>query len=548
MDEEEKRYMSICEALLQEADRDKEKWRSVVRMVMPELLPPADLKEQEKDTDRRRTCGHARNNCFKLAGAIQTYIHPMGRKWFKFGSYNTDSTSKDLAEEDLYTALGDKLFAELERSNFHTTSFSTELDDVATGTGAFFVGLHHKGSMFLFVHIPIGSFGFDLDAAGDPNKFARRFNYTADQVAEAWGEEALTDDMRASYMRDGDRYTRQFEIRHLTLPNPSKNGYNFIGVYMDGHSGKVLFKEGYDQFPFVVRRFRKFGNQKFGNSPLKGIEDTIKDNLIDKECRKLMHQRASLPSVITPADMAGEIDLRPGGKTIIYDEYIDRPNAIREFAPVGNWAIGLDGERKDEEEMDAALHVDFLQVVSSQERYMSATEVNQRVSEKIMTLAECFTLAQQEYRPMFNRMLSLALESGMIEEEMLPDEMKRTYKDDNGVERTELELPRIVYCGMMAQMLERVQSTAIWDILARNKQMAIETQNPEWLMSFDVTAIARTEAQNAGVPQKYLRDSAEVLEMMEQVQQAQAEQRQSAVDAQNAESMRAQAQAQDLLS
>lgn len=179
---------------------------------------------------------------------------------------------------------------------------------------------------------------------------------------------------------------------------------------------------------------------------------------------------------------------------------------------------------------------------------MSATEVNQRVSEKIMTLAECFTLAQQEYRPMFNRMLSLALESGMIEEEMLPDEMKRTYKDDNGVERTELELPRIVYCGMMAQMLERVQSTAIWDILARNKQMAIETQNPEWLMSFDVTAIARTEAQNAGVPQKYLRDSAEVLEMLEQVQQAQAEQRQSAVDAQNAEAMRAQAQAQDLLS
>lgn len=548
MEEDTKRFRAICQSLLQEADRDKEKWRSVVELVMPELLPPADLHEQDKDSDRRRTCGHAHNNCFKLAGAIQTYIHPMGRKWFKFGSYKTDSTSKDLAEEDMYTALGDKLFAELERSNFHTTSFSAELDSVCTGTGAFFVGLHHRGSMFLFVHIPVGSFGFDLDAAGDPNKFARRFNYTADQVAEAWGEEALTDDMRASYMRDTDRYIRQFEIWHLTLPNPAKGGDGFIGIYMDGHGGKVLHREFYDQFPFVVRRFRKFGNQKFGNSPLKGIEDTIKDNLIDKECRKLMHQRASLPSVITPADMAGEIDLRPGGKTIVYDEYIDRPNAIREFAPVGNWAIGLDGERKDEEEMDAALHVDFLQVVSSQERYMSATEVNQRVSEKIMTLAECFTLAQQEYRPMFNRMLSLALEAGMVDDNMLPAEMKRTWKDKNGVRRTSLELPRIVYCGMMAQMLERVQSTAIWDILARNKQMAIETQNPEWLMSFDVTAIARTEAQNAGVPQKYLRDSAEVLDMMQQVQQAQGEQRQAAVNAENAEAMRAQAQAQDLLS
>ena len=136
----------------------------------------------------------------------------------------------------------------------------------------------------------------------------------------------------------------------------------------------------------------------------------------------------------------------------------------------------------------------------------------------------------------------------MIDDNKLPTEMKRTWKDKEGVRRTSLELPRIVYCGMMAQMLERVQSTAIWDILARNKQMAIETQNPEWLMSFDVTAIARTEAQNAGVPQKYLRDSAEVLDMMQQVQQAQGEQRQAAVNAENAEAMRAQAQAQDLLS
>lgn len=547
MTEEERRYHHICRALLDEADKDKAKWREVVRMTVPELLPPSDLLEVEhKDTDRRRICGRARNNCFKLAGAFQTYIHPMGRKWFKFGSYTVDSSDKEMATEDEYQRAGDILFAEIERSNFHTVVYSAELDAICTGTGAFFVGMHPKGRLFLFTHIPAGTFGFGENAEHEPDKFVRRFKYTADQAAQAWGEDSLTDAMRNAYASDTRRYTDQFEIHHLTLPNPAGNGYAYIGVYMDANTGETLYREGYEQFPYVVRRFRKYGNQTFGNSPLKGIEDTIKDNLVDKECRKLMHQRATMPSIIAPADMAGEIDLRPGGKTIIYDEYIDRPNAIREFAPVGNWMIGLDGERKDEEEMDAALHIDFLQVVSSQERYMSATEVNQRVSEKVMTLAESFTLAQVEYRPMFNRLLALALESGMLDENNLPREMVANYKDSNGVKRQEVVLPRIVYCGMMAQMLERVQSTAIWDMLARAKQMGIELQDPRWTVSFDPVSIVRFEAANSGVPARYMLDYTEVQEQLQQTEAAQAAQQQAMVDAQNAESMRAQAQAQNL--
>jgi hypothetical protein len=84
----------------------------------------------------------------------------------------------------------------------------------------------------------------------------------------------------------------------------------YADIYMPADEPHILKEGGHHEMPFMATRFTRFGNQVFGSSPLLGISDTIDDLMAANDVVKLLGERAAMPSVVLPADMEGEVDMR----------------------------------------------------------------------------------------------------------------------------------------------------------------------------------------------------------------------------------------------
>lgn len=117
------RDIKLCEALFSEAEQNKEKWHEIVSLVMPEINNKASLKDREDDDDiRRRVCGHAQTDIFKLAAAHGSLITPMGQKWFQFEPWYYDQVDEAdwQSEQSWYGKISEICLNELAKSNFYT--------------------------------------------------------------------------------------------------------------------------------------------------------------------------------------------------------------------------------------------------------------------------------------------------------------------------------------------------------------------------------------------------------------------------------------------
>jgi hypothetical protein len=247
---------------------------------------------------------------------------------------------------------------------------------------------------------------------------------------------------------------------------------------------------------------------------------------------KMIAQRSAVPSVIIPADLEGEVDLRAGGQTIIPLQYLNS-QVPREWAPPSNYQVGIDQIERLKAEIDAATHVNMLQVISNTDRYMTATEVSERSAERVHTFYPSFAQCQTDARAMWNRVFSLLMRAGKFSMEDMPSWVIKVVKSSEGYAERIIS-PKVAYTGRMQQMMERVISSNTDAYIAKQLQIASATQDPRAISVIDWLDYSLGEAYAAGVPTKYLRKPNEVkqeLARLQQVQQQQAAMQQAAAAA-----------------
>lgn len=557
MEEHVQKYHAYCEALFNQSDKDRAQWAPVVKWVLPEIVAASHLQENDRHAEQARVCSRAKTDLLNLASAMMSYVFPAGHRWFSFKSWSVpdfSGTGNNLEQDeadDWFARATDVAASEIERSNFYSEMNAVTIDRCATGTAAILAEMDAQEDVLKFTHIPAGTFAIAENASHEINTLVRRFNFTAQQMVEAFGYENCPPDVQQNFDKLDQRVAEEREIWHLVCPRTEvllhsdtllPEARPFLSVYIDAASGHLLQEGGYYEFPYTCTRFIRYGNQVYGVSPLMTIKDDIKDNMCLDDCIKLLAQRAAMPPLALPADIADDLDMRPNGRTIIPMQYINQA-VPREIAPVGRVDFLMDAKAKTEEAIDSATYVSVLQTVSSQDRYMTATEVNVREAEKILTFTPTFTQLQVDFRVLFNRVFSLLLRAGKFDTENAPDSVKRVY-DDGG---EYVINPKIAFVGKMAQAMERVQNNSTRDCLAMHLQLANATQNPAILAIYDFEQMARMDAVNSGVPSRILKSPVEVKRMLNDLQQQQDAANAAALQAQGAAAARDNAQAYNLM-
>lgn len=537
------RYHELCTSLFNTADKNRSVWERVVNKVMPEVVEASHLRDyDEAGQSRERLCTRARVDVRKLASAAMSYIFPMGHRWFHYTHWKRpNDKNQRLRDKAWFNSISQDARAELERSNFYSAILKCLLDWASAGTGLILTELDDAKSLLICTHVPVGTFGLAADAHNSITAVSRKFLMTPAQLVEEFGYENLSAKMQHDFTDERTRFTRPYEIWHLVTPRYSHNGVHrgdevaeerpWASVYMPADENHILFEGGYYEMPYTVMRFTSFGSQVYGAAPLLDVEDTIDDLMVAEDVAKIIGQRSAVPSVVVPADMADEVDLTAGGRTLVPQPYINAA-VPREFAPPSNYQLALDNITRLQEEIDDATFVNVLQIFSNSDRYMTATEVTSREAEKIMTFSSAFTQLQADFRIFANRLFALMVRKGFINLDDAPEDV--LIRPNYGEGEEYILPPKLAFIGRLSQAMERVQTNGLQAWLGQSMQLMAATQNPEFMSCIDARAMARGEAEKMGVDVDYLLSVDDEDAMLQQLQERQQEQHQALMAQQQA--------------
>lgn len=545
-------YMRVAQALMGRGVPTD--WHVYVRHVMPELVDATLIQPADGGRGKRpRICSRAKTGLLKLVSAHSTYITPRGVNWFTY-------EWGDEEDKDWMMKAGQVALKELENSNFHTELLATIIDRVATGTGLMLAEKGEDGGL-VFTHVPAGTYALAENANHEVETVVRKFMFSPQQAVDKWGVDAMPEAMRQAYDSADTRYTANYEIWHLTMRrdvanegNVGLNGAEEIDarkmswaqVYLYPGENKVIAESGFEEFPYLATRHLKVGNSVYGESVLAPIVDTIENCIEMDEALKEQAKVCAYPRLLAMADMVEEINMDAGGVTVLREKNLGS-GLPREWAAGSEFKTGRDLLELYYAEIDDALYVSVLQVVSQVQRQMTAMEVQSRESEKLMTFTQTFTQFTADLRPLMNRVFCLLMRQGKFGEVSgAPRKLLRVVRmSDDAKEPLRLQVlaPGVRYIGRLAKALERNKQSGIQNALNFAIGMAQATQDAAWLDWAKPHEIMQFVNGEENVPVECTRGLTECAKREEERQEAQAAQakmqmaqEQAAVNRENAAS------------
>jgi hypothetical protein len=448
-----------------------------------------------------------------LANGQLAYITPADSRWFVYEPPR--GVTSDRAKQ-WYAKCSEVTQLLLATSNLYTEIHELYYDDSVFGSYCMFVesGVSHP---LIFHKFDIGTYSLAEDDEGLINTVFRELELTTLQAADKFGEENLAPAMQkrlAEIRRTGKGSTVKHRFVHALYKREEKDrepgkedGPNkpWASVYVDQTNKHVCRNSGYDEKPFFAGRHVKSQQGVYGVSPAwMALPEARQLNFLAKQLDALAEIKA-FPRLLMPATHEGEVDLRSGGVT-----YFDptQPNAVpQEWATAGDYSIGLDREARKTDAINTAMHVDMFRMFASMEKAnMTATEVAERASEKLVQFSPSFTRKTTELlSPMLRGVFGILIRAGQF----TPPPPDAIVTDAMG--QPIIPEPEVSYVSRVALAIRAMHNLSLARTMERNA--AIAQMRPEILDNFKWDVISRETSRNDGLPSDWLADMSDVEDM-----------------------------------
>ena len=448
-----------------------------------------------------------------LANGQLAYITPADSRWFVYEPPR--GVTSDRAKQ-WYAKCSEVTQLLLATSNLYTEIHELYYDDSVFGSYCMFVesGVSHP---LIFHKFDIGTYSLAEDDEGLINTVFRELELTILQAADKFGEENLAPAMQkrlAEIRRTGKGSTVKHRFVHALYKREEKDrepgkedGPNkpWASVYVDQTNKHVCRNSGYDEKPFFAGRHVKSQQGVYGVSPAwMALPEARQLNFLAKQLDALAEIKA-FPRLLMPATHEGEVDLRSGGVT-----YFDptQPNAVpQEWATAGDYSIGLDREARKTDAINTAMHVDMFRMFASMEKAnMTATEVAERASEKLVQFSPSFTRKTTELlSPMLRGVFGILIRAGQF----TPPPPDAIVTDAMG--QPIIPEPEVSYVSRVALAIRAMHNLSLARTMERNA--AIAQMRPEILDNFKWDVISRETSRNDGLPSDWLADMSDVEDM-----------------------------------
>ena len=462
-----------------------------------------------------------------LASGHSSAITPAGTQWFAWEA--PDSIKSDEADA-WYNDCSEKARNLLAQSNFHT--MLNEAFEDRAGFGICCLGAMPSATRTItFQAHPVGCFCLEEDVDGDVDTVFMRRPYSIRQLVQQFGEEVVGKNTvlgKAWEDWKSKGYDSDHSVIHAVFPRLERDSSKmdalnmaFASCWVAEEGQSMLLESGFEELPFCVSRYLKHSGsrQQYGYSPFEQVRAAVIGANRTKQILQVVGQKLAVPPILVPDNLVGNVDTRPGGKTIFKASSGVLP---KEWLSGGNpqgMAEELEDDRKS---IRDAYHTDLFRMFVDREKQMTAREVSELAAEKLMPFSPSFTRFTADFQVMMDRIFSIMFRAGVFGEVNASPQAVIVQRGDF----REVPPPKVVYQSRVALAIRQAETAAADRLVER--AMGLAQMNPGALDNIDMDAYLRTSARNDGVVEKMLRPEKEMQAQRDQRAQAEAQAQQLA--------------------
>lgn len=447
-----------------------------------------------------------------LAAGLHSYLTNPNSKWFSLRIQ--DEQVNENAEVKTWLAdTEDRMYNLLNSSNFNQQIHELYLDLGTFGVACMYEEEDPIDSV-RFYSRDIAEIYLCENEKEKIDTVYRKFKMTARQAYEKWGD--LAGEVVKKAM-EKEEYDKKIDFVHCVEPRYQRDTTKddatnmlFQSTYIESSKKHLISQSGYREFPYFTPRFNKNSGEVYGSSPAMVLYSDIK---MLNEMVKVMIRSAQKqvdPPLVLPHD-GYLLPIKYGPAALNFRLKGSADDKIEPLATGANISIGLEIIQEWQAIVKKGYFVDlFLLLADPARKDMTATEVMQRVEEKMLILAPVLGRLMNEFLdPLINRTFAILWRNGKL----LPPPASLQ------------GMPyQIEYISPLARAQKLDQMKSINNFLALISQIAIVKPDVVDNMSEDV--IVKDVQELYGVNPKYIRSEDEVAAIRQARAEAVAQQQQ----------------------
>lgn len=325
-----------------------------------------------------------------LASGFMNYLTPPTSKWFKLTARSqglrdnkaVQSYLEDVAAEVHYT---------LNRSNYYDQMFSSYKSSGVYGTSVM-IEEEDLDDDARFYSLPVKQVCLVEDGAGRVCEYYIEFEYTAEQAADKWGREALSDRMREELDAENRRNNKHAFLLHIAkrsrrdIRKTDKKNLPILAEWIDIEGKSIVDEGGYNEFPAMCHRFDKRPFIPWGFSPaMKALPFARLLNAVAKTNLRAMMKHTDPP--IALPDNAFIMPFNSNPRAInYYNKNKMESKDIFAFGNFGDPQVGLNAVEYYSGKVKSLMYNDVFLAFDNLTKQMNNPEVMERINEKMSML------------------------------------------------------------------------------------------------------------------------------------------------------------------
>ena len=393
-------------------------WESHWQEVADYMLPrKAEITKQRASGDKRNisifdaTPIHALE---LLAASLHGMLTSSANRWFSLRFKETELNDSDEAKEWLEDAT-QRMYDVIAKSNFQQEIFECYHDLIAFGTACLMIEEDDEDTLnFSARHIK--EIYIQENKKGYVDTIYRKFKMPAQAVLDKFGMENVSKEVLNSAKKNPfDDLTIIHVVRPRLEFDPKKKDKKnmpFQSIYYEESTGHIIMIGGFKENPYVIPRYLKASTEIYGRSPgMNALPDVKVLNKMVENSLKAAAKQIDPPLLIPDDGMLAPIRMAPGSINYYRAGSRDRIEPLNINA---NTSITLNSENQRREAILKMFHV--YQLVITENRNMTATEVLQRQEEKMRILGPVLGRLQSELlSPMIIRIFNIMLRNNLFQ-------------------------------------------------------------------------------------------------------------------------------------
>jgi len=399
--------------LMEKRSNFESHWQEVADLMLPRK---AEITKERARGDKRHTQifdATAVHALELLAASLHGMLTSSANRWFSLRFKETQLNESDEAKEWLEDST-QRMYDTISKSNFQQEIFEAYHDLIAFGTSCLMIEEDQEDTL-LFSARHIKELYIQENKKGYVDTIYRRFKMPAQAAVSKFGFENVSREIQNIANKNP---FDDVDLVHVVRPRldydpdkKDKKNMPFQSIYFEYGSGHIISLGGFLENPYVVPRYLKASTEQYGRSPgMNALADVKVLNKMVENSLKAAAKQIDPPLLIPDDGMLAPIRMSPGSINYYRSGSRDRIEPLNINA---NNNITINNENQRRDAINKMFHID--QLVVTENRNMTATEVVQRQEEKMRILGPVLGRLQSELlSPLITRVFNILLRNGLF--------------------------------------------------------------------------------------------------------------------------------------